>query len=641
MSSKEYQIGSFVNHYPCPECSSQDNLTVYKKPLEEGDDFNSKYSFVDDEGVESYCDAFCQTPNCGFKSSKWLHEHKVDLSERASSTKTKEPFRMTEDLWEQLMQVKELPHAGWVSRGVPKEIDEFFGVTSKPVKNDQGKSVMGYRYYPSTKDGKLTGYHVRNVRLKAENKRRKEEGLPTKKGATFFPIGLCNSTCELFGQHLFNKGGRMLVIANGEEGAMAAYSVLKTNKYETPCVSATVGEGNAYTQIKNNFEFVSSFDKVVIALDDDKTGRIGAEQIARLLKPSQAYIAKLPKGDCQDYVKAGLGEELKRLLVWDCEQYSPAGIVGSSQTLTQMKERASFTKVALPDFAEDLQKMLNGGFALGEITTVAAASSSGKTTVVNEFLYNFVMNSPYKVGVISLESDVGELTENLMSVHLGKKLANMEDEEKLEYYETKEALDAYNELTSKPDGSDRYYILDHQGAVVDESLMEKIEYLVKVLECKVIVLDPLTLALSGKNNDGMDIFMSELLRFVKREKIHHINVVHVRKNSTGAKANSTGADLHEEDIKGSGSIFQVSMNNILLMRDKENPDPVIRNTTKVVMSKARRTGNTGPAGYWLYNNETARLQKGKDPHGDYTADEELFAETDAYNEADIDELLNM
>jgi len=284
--------------------------------------------------------------------------------------------------------------------------------------------------------------------------------------------------------------------------------------------------------------------------------------------------------------------------------------------------------------------MLNGGIALGEITTIAAASSTGKTTVVNEFLYHFVFNSPYKVGIISLESDLGELTENLMSLHLNRKLATMDDEEKLEFYETPEARKAHKQLTTLDDGSDRYMILDHQGDVVDGELQKKIEYLVKGCGCKVIVLDPLTLALSGERNEGMDMFMSWLLRFVKREAIAHINVVHVRKNGSGTRANSTGADIHEEDIKGSGSLFQVSMNNILLMRDKENPDPLVRNTTKVVQSKARRTGNTGPAGYWLYDNHTARLAKGSDPsqQGDFHEDQELFEEFDAFNNVNPDDI---
>jgi hypothetical protein len=74
----------------------------------------------------------------------------------------------------------------------------------------------------------------------------------------------------------------------------------------------------------------------------------------------------------------------------------------------------------------------------------------------------------------------------------------------------------------------------------------------------------------------------------------------------------------------SSSIFQNSMNNILIMRDKENADPEIRNTTKVVMSKSRRTGNTGPAGFWKYNNKTSRLELGRDPHGNFEDEEHVF-----------------
>jgi hypothetical protein len=42
------------------------------------------------------------------------------------------------------------------------------------------------------------------------------------------------------------------------------------------------------------------------------------------------------------------------------------------------------------------------------------------------------------------------------------------------------------------------------------------------------------------------------------------------------------------------------------------------------MSKSRRTGNTGPAGFWKYNNKTSRLELGKDPHASYEDDEHVF-----------------
>ncbi len=231
------------------------------------------------------------------------------------------------------------------------------------------------------------------------------------------------------------------------------------------------------------------------------------------------------------------------------------------------------------------------------------------------------------------ESEVGELTENLLSIHLSKKLANIPDEEREDYYENNpEARAKHRELTTTEEGEDRYIILDHQGDTVDEDLKSKIEYMVKVCGCRIIILDPLTLALYGRSNEGMDEFMAWLLRFVKRELVSHINIVHVRKSSSGSRANSTGADIHEEDMKGSGSLFQVSMNNILLMRDKENKDPIIRNTTKVVVSKARRTGNTGQAGFWYYDNNTSRMVVGENPEeADFSEDEAVFDNTDISN----------
>lgn len=391
----------------------------------------------------------------------------------------------------------------------------------------------------------------------------------------------------------------------------------KNPKFQTPVVSPVTGEPSLDKQIKENYEWVTSFEKVIIMMDNDDAGKKAAEKAAKMLKPGQAHIAELRLKDPCDYIKQGLGDEL-----YDCfwkavnkGRYTPAGVVGSSQTYEALMERANWVKLPLPNFAAQLQQMMNGGFAFGEIINVVAASSVGKTTVVNEFLYHFVFNSTYRIGVIPLESDMGELIENLLSIHLNKKLANMDDDEKREYYKTDEFKKAYDELTKLPDGSDRFVILDHQGDVADGDLKEKIEYMVKACDCRGIILDPLTLALSGQQNEGMDEFMSWLLRFVKREKIIHINVAHVRKSGSGARANSTGGDIHEEDIKGSGSIFQVGMINILLMRDKENHDERVRNTTKVVVSKARRTGNTGPAGFWFYNAITSRLEAGFDPEG--------------------------
>lgn len=602
---------TFKTHMPCPheKCGSSDAVTLYKK--------------IDDKGNE-YLDGFCFS--CGDDGGGYIPSKLVETfygEDFDGGEFNNKPEEVDELVLEKLEDILQLECRGSKQRKLKKQVNELYGVRTEF--DAAGRPVK--RYYPGHEAGDITGYKTRDLTVPKKDKRH------------FAVVGSIKNKNELFGQHLYQKGGKFLVIVGGEEDALAMKQTMmdKSPKYDTAVVSPMTGEPSLDKQILANYDWVTSFECVIIMMDNDEAGIKSAKKAAKLLKPGQAYIAELRLNDPCDYVKDGLEDELYQSF-WKAYQtgkYTPAGVVGSSQTYEALMERARWVKLPLPVFAKKLQMMMNGGFAFGEIINIVAASSVGKTTVVNEFLYHFVFNSEHKIGVIPLESDMGELIENLMSVKLNIKLANMDDDEKLALYETEEFKKAYDELTKLPNGEDRFIILDHQGDVCDDELKNKIEYMVKAMGCKGIILDPLTLALSGKGNDGMDEFMSWLLRFVKREKIIHINVAHVRKSGSGAHANSRGADIHEEDIKGSGSIFQVGMINILLMRDKEHEDPRVRNTTKVVVSKARRTGNTGPAGFWYYDGLTSRLEEGSDPEGDYSEDEEDFGALGAYTQEDL------
>jgi hypothetical protein len=102
--------------------------------------------------------------------------------------------------------------------------------------------------------------------------------------------------------------------------------------------------------------------------------------------------------------------------------------------------------------------------------------------------------------------------------------------------------------------------------------------------------------------------MKWLKGMVKSHKVTFILISHVRKSAGGSKANSTGADLHEEDFHGSSSIFKSSACNLLFTRNKEAPSELERNTTTMKMTKCRWTGRTAPvAGKFFYCNETHTL----------------------------------
>lgn len=597
--------GVWLGHVACPIHGGSDSLSLYEKQNEDGT-----------MTVDGYC-----WSECGYVSNQHLKELEildenntvlVEFVTRSNGTKG-----VPEWHGEAIKKITQYESLGFAERKLPKLVNEFYSVKTKLGKD----GTPSHRYYPSNRNGELVGYHVRDIAVKkAKNNGLKMDRPP------FFALGEVNITTELFGQSLFSTGGKYnntIVIASGEEDALAVFTALNTEfyrsqsgmrcklkKFITPVVSTTTGE-SGIRQIKFNYDFINKFDKIVVMYDNDKAGKEGAEKVCKLFSVGKAYTSKYIRKDACEHSVAGEWDEIRQAF-FNAESYSPAGVVGSGNTLSALIQRASYEKIALPAFAEELEDMLNGGLALGEITTIAGASSIGKTSVVTEFLYHWIMNSSYRVGIISLESEVGELIENIMSVHLGIKLPNMSDDEKLKLYNSPEFLEEYNKVMFTPAGDDRFYILDHQGAVDEDELMNKMEYLVHSLDCKITVLDPLQLAMSGKGNDDMDNFMSDLVKFVKKNSLCHINVCHVRKNAGNAKGNSEGGHITEESMKGSGSIFQVSSNNILIMRDKTNEDPIIRNTTKVVLSKARRTGNTGGAGFWYYDKNKGRLIVGGD-----------------------------
>jgi len=575
---------------PLPKCNSSDAAEYYQK----------------DYKGEDVIDGFC------FSCHGYIAPDKADPNIEAVDPDDYEQFST-----EQIEDIVKLPSRGWRERKVSKTVSEFYGV--KTELSDRGSVLR--RYYPVYFKDDLVAYKARNCVEKA-----------------FWSVGKNKAKAKFFGQNLFPKGGNVLIIAGGEEDAMSAYDMLSTDKYTTACIAPTVGESSCHVQLKHNFEYVSSFKKVIFMLDNDKAGQEATERCMKMLRPGQAYTWTPPqngqKVDCNWFLVNDKQAQFKKLF-FEAEKHCPAGVVSSAspKIYEAIMERAKAVKIPLPDFAEDLEDMLRGGPALGEITLLTAASSVGKTSILNAFVYDWIFKAPYKVGIISLESDLGELGENLLSVHIGKKLANLYDDEKIELLSQESTLQKWQELQVKEDGEARFTILDHQSSIMDDELKQKIEYLVKVDGCKIIIIDPLTLALSGESNEGMDLFNAWYLRFVKREQIAAFNVYHVRKNSNNQKANSRGAELSEESIKGSSSAFQTAMNIWLFMRDKYHDDPVVRNTTKVVQSKARRTGLTGLAGYWYYNSETGLFEKGRDVKKIDT-DEELeeFTKAGAFND---------
>jgi len=160
-------------------------------------------------------------------------------------------------------------------------------------------------------------------------------------------------------------------------------------------------------------------------------------------------------------------------------------------------------------------------------------------------------------------------------------------------------------------GTERLVLLDHQGSVGDASLIDKIEYMA-LMGCKYLVLDHITIAVSEgteglSGNEAIDKMMSDLLKIVKKHNVWLGLISHLRKSPGGGKSFEEGNLASIDDIKGSGSIKQISFDIIAFARNLVSENPNERNTIKFRVLKSRFTGLTGTAGAATYDGDTGRL----------------------------------
>tara|TARA_R110002020_G_scaffold89062_3_gene217956 strand:+ start:154 stop:1830 length:1677 start_codon:yes stop_codon:yes gene_type:complete len=400
-----------------------------------------------------------------------------------------------------------------------------------------------------------------------------------------------------FGMQAFPKTGRSITVTEGEYDAMAAYR-MTGSKY--PNVSIWDGAGSAKRCMKDNFEEFKEYESIVINFDADKPGREATQEIGPMF-PGRTKVMELTEGkDACDYLKANKTskyvDEFHR-----SKRFTLGGIINGADTWEKYKEKKNIKSIPWdPQYVELNQKTY--GMRLGEIVLITAGTGSGKTQVLREWKYHFLQNTEYNIMDISLEEGVGDTVGGLMAIHANKRIT-LPDVQISEQEERK--------LHSELYGTGKFTLLDHEGSVGDESLLDKMEYAATVDNCKIQFLDHITIAVSdcegGQENVTMDKFMNRLLKMVKRLNICVVVVSHLRKGGGGGKSFEEGRVPTEDDLKGSGSLKQIAMTTIAIARNKYAETEVERNTTGFHVLKCRFSGRTGPADYSHFDDETGRM----------------------------------
>lgn len=571
-------MADFIRHEACDQCGSKDNKAVYSDGSSHC--FGCGFTIPSEAWLEENADKGKS------KSKVKTSSRKEDNSMSFGESKTTKPAITEEE--NQVIKGK-TSTSGNGFRSIRDDVYKYFGVRHS---YDEKTGEVTEQYYPVTQEGQISGYKIREV------------------PKNFRSVGRTGADCEMFMSFRFNRGGKYLLITEGEADSLAAYQMLKDynskrgSDFETAVVSPTTG-ANSQKQIAANYKFFNLFDQCILAYDSDKAGQEAIEKIIPALPKGKVKIMQMRYKDANEYLEKGKDKEFISDF-YAAKSYTPAGVVGSSELYSRLIESTQVKKIPLPPFMKKLDEMLNS-VELGTIGVIAAGSGAAKTTVANELIYYWLFNSPYKIGVVSLELTCGQYAQAMLSRHIENKIANIKDpSDKLKFLETDHVKTKAEELFKTHDGQDRFVVIDERDGSI-EVLQQKIEEMVISCDVKVIILDPISDLLDGLPLDEQANLMKWQKSLIKNYNVTFINIAHIRKGSNNKESASTGAFVPEEAVIGASQQVKSASWVVMLQRDKYSEDDVVRNTTHIVLTKNRSNGVTGKAGSMYYCNQTHRL----------------------------------
>ena len=530
-----------VDRMPCPKCNSSDANVLY-------------------EDGHSYCYS-CKTR---FTNSDEKQSRVVPMTTETSSTlKTSGSFGAI--------------HDRKISKDTAKKYSTQIQQTGTTI------SHHIYRYF----DG--DGNHIANKVREVQGKKFWSEGNLSSAG--------------LFGQNVFNQGGKFITVCEGEIDAMSAYELLGS---KWPVVSIKNGAASALQNCKQAFNYLNRFETVVLCFDNDEPGKEAAKQVAQIFEPNKCKIISLELKDANEYLKTGQREKFTQAW-WNAKTYTPAGIVNLADLGESLYDE-KYCETCLYPWPKMNEKTY--GMRTGELVCFTSGAGMGKSSIIRELMHHILMNTKDNIGILAMEENIKNTAFNIMSVEANARLYIKEIRDKFDREQLKQWED-------KTINTGRFFAFDHFGSISNDEILDRVRYMAKALDCKWVFLNHLSILVSGQEDNGderkpIDILMTKLRSLVEETGIGLLLVSHLRRPA-GDRGHEDGREVSLSHLRGSASIAHLSDSVIALERNQQAEDDHQANTTTLRILKNRYTGDTGVACYLHYDKETGRMTQVDNP----------------------------
>lgn len=389
----------------------------------------------------------------------------------------------------------------------------------------------------------------------------------------------------VWGKDRFDAGSKKsITITEGEYDALSVFEMTGGSTAAVSIRSASSGR----TDCIRDWEYINSFEKIYLCLDNDEPGQKAAREIASLFDFNKVYQVKLSKyKDANEYLQK---QEMNDFIqTWkSARRYAPDNIISGFNEIEKSLQKSKEDFLCEFPFP-GLTNNLYGMFA-GDVILFKGLEGIGKTEIFRALEYYILKNTKHNIGIIHLEEDNATTIKAIAGYELDVPAVLPDSGLSMG-----DILTGYKQAVGLSES--RVHIYSSFETEDEQVLLDNIRFLVSAAGCKFIFLDHISWLGTGLESEDerrkLDRISQKLKLLAKELNFCLIEISHV--NDDGK-------------TRGSRNISKVANTVIHLDRDLVSIDPNIRNIVNFTIEKARLGGRTGPAGRGIFNSEKGKLE---------------------------------
>lgn len=377
-----------------------------------------------------------------------------------------------------------------------------------------------------------------------------------------------DTSAILFNMNRVNTS-KPLLITEGETDCASAIEAGYINT-----VSVPLGAGNLHW-IEENWEWLNSFDSIIIWSDNDEAGiKMRKECIYRLGTWRTKYIStpefyekengkKVPLKDINDCLQVG-GKTFVMDLISSAKDVPVKSVVDYSEIEELDISQMDGVKTGIKPLDDELLKIF-----YGTLTVLSGRPGSGKTSIIDQTIARTI-DDGNPVFLFSKEMPERMSANWFNTIIAGRRnMVERTSRDNRKYYIVPQAT----QKKMQAHYSKKLFIYRDDEPNDVDSVLRSAEECVRKFGCKLIVLDNLMMidlnCSESDKNTAQTNLINALIKFAAKFNVAVVLIAHPRKTQ------DTNSDIEMYDISGTSNIINLAMRSIGLRRvsKKEKNDP--------------------------------------------------------------------